>query len=202
MKLVLATKNKGKIREIKDFLSDIPELEVLSLLDFDKDVPLEIKETGTTFEENAFIKAFEVAKATGLPALADDSGLEVDALGGKPGVKSARFGGEHITDEERNRKLLSLISNIPLEERTARFRCVMVLVVPPDFEKYVTEGVCEGIITNKPRGKAGFGYDPIFFVPSLGKTMAELTLEEKNRISHRGKALAKMKEVIKELLSP
>ncbi len=201
MKLVLATKNKGKIREIKDFLSDIPGLEILSLLDLDKDVSLEIKETGTTFEENAFIKAFEVAKATGLPALADDSGLEVDALGGKPGVKSARFGGEHISDDERNRKLLSLISNIPLEERTARFRCVMVLVVPPDFEKYVTEGVCEGIITDKPRGKAGFGYDPIFFVPSLGKTMAELTLEEKNRISHRGKALAKMKEVIKELLS-
>ncbi len=198
---MLATRNEGKVREIREFLSDIPGLEILSLNDVDEAGAINIKETGKTFEENAFIKAFEVAKATGLPALADDSGLEVDALGGKPGVKSARFGGEHISDEERNKKLLSLISNVPPEERTARFRCVMVLVVPPDFEKYVAEGVCEGMITDKPRGKGGFGYDPIFYVPSLGKTMAELTLEEKNRISHRGKALARMKQVIKELFA-
>ncbi len=199
LKLVLATRNEGKIREIKDFLSDIKGLEILSLLDFDN-IP-DIKEVGSSFEENAYIKAYEVAKFTGLPTLADDSGLEVDALGGKPGVKSARFGGEHISDEERNRKLLSLISNIPQEERTARFRCVMVFVVPPDFEKFVTEGVCEGLIIDKPKGKKGFGYDPIFYIPKLGKTMAELSVEEKNKISHRGKALSKMKEVIRELFS-
>ncbi len=201
MKLVLATKNKGKIAEIKEFLSDVKGLEVLSILDFPEDKIPPIEETGKSFEENAFIKAFTVAKATGLPALADDSGLEVDALGGKPGVRSARFGGEGITDAERNKKLLSLLENVPSKERSARFRCCMVLVVPPEFEKYVAEGVCEGYITTEPRGSHGFGYDPIFYLPKYGKTMAELTRSEKNKISHRGKALEKMKEIIRSLVN-
>ncbi len=199
-KLVLATRNKGKVEEIKALLSDLEGLEVLSLLDFPEDAVGEIKEIGSTFEENAYIKAFTVAKALGLPALADDSGLEVDALGGKPGVRSARFGGEGVSDEERNKKLLSLLENVKSPHRTARFRCCMVLVVPPEFEKYSTEGVCEGTIAEKPKGKHGFGYDPIFYLPQFQKTMAELTKEEKNKISHRGKALMKMKEIIRSVL--
>ena len=199
-KLVLATKNRGKVKELVDMLSDIEGLEIMSLLDFPEDKVPEIKETGSTFEENAFIKAYEVAKATGLPALADDSGLEVDALGGKPGVRSARFGGEGLSDAERNEKLLKLLENVDERNRTARFRCCMVLVVPPEFDKYVTEGVCEGVIAFKPKGKHGFGYDPIFYVPRLGKTMAELPREEKNRISHRAQALEKMKEIIRSVL--
>ncbi|BAT71523.1 dITP/XTP pyrophosphatase [Thermosulfidibacter takaii ABI70S6] len=200
-KLVLATKNKGKIEEIRELLKDIEGLEVISLLDLPEDIVPDIKETGKTFEENAYIKAYEVAKATGLPALADDSGLEVDALGGKPGVRSARFGGENISDSERNQKLLALLENVPEPHRTARFKCCMVLVVPPEFDKYVVEETCEGVITRKERGKHGFGYDPIFYLPKLGRTMAELTREEKNRISHRGKALLRMKEIIRSVLS-
>ena len=199
-KLVVATRNKGKIKEIKAILADLPGLEILSLEDFPKDLIPEVEETGKTFEENAFLKAFAVAKATGFPALADDSGLEVDVLGGKPGVKSARFGGEGISDRERNEKLLALLEGVKHPNRTARFRCCMVLVVPPDFERYVTTGVCEGVIANKPSGSHGFGYDPIFYLPSLGKTMAELTPEEKNRISHRARALEKMKEIIRRVL--
>ena len=201
MKLLVATKNKGKFREIKEFFSDIPNLEVVSLLDIPQESIPKIEETGKTFEENACIKAFEIAKATNLPTLADDSGLEVDVLGGKPGVRSARFGGEDISDEERNKKLLALISHFPLKQRTARFKCCLVLVIPPEFEKYTVTGVCEGLIIDKPRGKGGFGYDPIFYIPSLDKTMAELTVEEKNRISHRGKALLKMKNILMEILS-
>ncbi len=200
MKMVVATKNLGKLKEIKELLKDLENLEVLSMLDFEELKNVEIEESGSTFEENAYIKALYVARATGLPAIADDSGLEVDALGGRPGVKSARFGGPDLTDEERNEKLLSLLRNVPPKDRTARFRCVLVLVVPPDFEKYVATGVCEGLITDKPRGTRGFGYDPIFLLPKLNKTMAELTTEEKNLISHRGKALMKMKEIIKEII--
>ncbi|MGC8754389.1 MAG: XTP/dITP diphosphatase [Thermosulfidibacteraceae bacterium] len=200
MKIVVATKNQGKIREIKELLGDIEGLEILSMIDFDDLKDVEIEENGATFEENAYIKALFVAKKTGLPALADDSGLEVDVLGGRPGVKSARFGGPGLTDGERNEKLLALLKNVPLKDRTARFKCVMVLVVPPDFERYVTYGVCEGVIVDKPRGTFGFGYDPIFYLPKFGKTMAELTTEEKNAMSHRGKALRTMKEIIKEVL--
>ena len=200
MKIVVATKNPGKLKEVKELLKDLEGLEVLSIMDFEELRDVEIEESGSTFEENAYIKALYVAKKTGLPALADDSGLEVDALGGKPGVKSARFGGPNLTDEERNEKLLSLLRSVPPKDRTARFRCVLVLVVPPDFEKYVVTGVCEGFITDKPRGTKGFGYDPIFLIPKLNKTMAELTTEEKNLISHRGKALMKMKDIIKEVI--
>ncbi len=201
MKLVIATKNAGKVEEIRELLSDIPGLEVVSLLDLPPDAVPPIKETGKTFEENAYIKAYAVARATGLASLADDSGLEVDVLGGKPGVRSARFGGEGISDEERNRKLLALLENVPFEKRTARFRCCMVLVVPPEFERYTVEGVCEGYIATEPRGKHGFGYDPIFYLPSLKKTMAELPREKKNEISHRGKALRAMKDIIRKLVN-
>lgn len=200
MKIVIATRNQGKLREIKEAFKDLSGLDILSLCDFDELKDLKVKEDGATFEENAYKKALAVTMRTGLPALADDSGLEVDALGGKPGVRSARFGGDNITDAQRNEKLLALLSNVPFKERTARFKCVLVLVVPPDLEKYVATGVCEGIIAEKPRGKGGFGYDPIFYLPAYNKTLAELSVEEKNLISHRGKALRAMKNIIRDLL--
>ncbi len=199
-KLVVATRNKGKLREIRSILADLSGLEVLSIMDFPEGTIPEVEEKGETFEENAYLKAFAVARVTGLPALADDSGLEVDALGGKPGVKSARFGGEGISDAERNEKLLALLKGVKHPHRTARFRCSMVLVVPPDFERYVTHGVCEGVIAYEPAGRYGFGYDPIFYLPEFGKTMAQLTPEQKNSISHRRRALEKMKEIIKRVL--
>lgn len=195
MKLVLATRNKGKILEIKSILKDLP-IEIKSLLDFPK-IP-KIKETGKTFEENALIKAKEVAKLTGFPALADDSGLVVDCLNGAPGIYSARYAGEDANDKKNNEKLLNELKDIPLERRGAAFVCVVALCTAKG-KCYVKEGRCSGIISFSARGSRGFGYDPIFFLPDYGKTMAELSLEVKNRISHRSQALRNIKSVIKEL---
>jgi XTP/dITP diphosphohydrolase len=192
MKLVLATRNPGKVRELSQLLSPLG-YEVLSLEHF-PGVP-EVVEDGATFRDNAVKKATAVARHTGQLALADDSGLEVDYLGGAPGVHSARFAGEGHDDRANNEKLLRLLAGVPPEKRTARFRCV-VAVATPEGKVLTTEGTCEGIIAEEPRGEGGFGYDPLFYVPSCGKTFAELEPEVKNRISHRGRALALMREIL------
>jgi XTP/dITP diphosphohydrolase len=189
--VVVATSNKGKLRELRALLADLP-IDLLPLAEA-LPRPLEIIEDGDTFEENARKKARVVAQATALPALADDSGLEVDDLDGRPGVRSARFAGERATDAENNRKLLyELEALAPYARRRARFRCVVVLVDPTRPEETIeASGACEGAIAPAPRGHGGFGYDPIFLVEAAqGRTMAELGDEEKNALSHRARAIA------------
>lgn len=195
MKIVVASHNAGKIAEISGILSG-SGIELAGLDDFPP-YP-EPEETGDTFLENAIIKAKAAHEATGLPALADDSGIEVDALGGAPGIHSARYGGEGLDDRGRFTKLLSELAGKPDGERTARFRCVMVLFPAPETENetIVTEGILEGHIAFEPAGENGFGYDPVFFVPGAGKTAAEMDREEKNSISHRYRALVEMKAML------
>jgi len=195
VQLVLATRNEGKIRELAALLEPYG-FEVLSLNSFPE--LGEIVEDGATFKENAIIKATAVAKHTGLLALADDSGLEVDALGGAPGVYSSRFAGEGKDDLANNRKLLELLAGVPAERRTARFQCVVALAWP-DGSWRTSTGTCEGIITESPRGEGGFGYDPLFYVPEYGKTFAELDIAIKNKISHRAKALAGAVDILSKL---
>ncbi len=185
--LVLATKNKGKSAEIKDFLKDFP-VEIKDLNDFGP-IP-EAVEDGKTFEENAYKKASFTAKILGLPCLADDSGLEVEALKGAPGVYSARYAGPNATDPENNAKLIRELSGF--KERKARFCCVLSLAVPAG-PALTYEAFCEGTILDSPRGQNGFGYDPLFLYPSSGKTFAEMTMEEKLAVSHRGRALATLR---------
>ena len=193
MKIILATRNQHKIEEIKKILAD-SQIEILTLEDF-PDVP-EIEETGKTLEENAFLKAKKIFSLTGIPALADDSGLEVDALNGAPGVISARFAGPGCSYQDNNLKLLGLMKGIPEEKRGATFRCVVALALSQDDIRII-EGKVRGYITEREIGESGFGYDPVFFYPESGKTFAELEREEKNRISHRGIAFGKAKELIK-----
>ncbi len=190
-KVVLATRNKGKIAELSAMLGPLG-VEVMGLEAF-PDIG-EIPETGKTFEENALIKAKAVCAATGLPALADDSGLVVDALGGAPGVYSARFAGEGAPDAENNAKLLREMATVPEERRSARFVSVVVAAAPSGAT-ITARGTWEGAVTRKPRGQGGFGYDPLFLDPSLGRTAAELSPEEKNARSHRGNALRKLMEL-------
>lgn len=192
--MFVATRNKGKLIEINGLLKDL-SIEILSYKDF-SDLP-NIEETGLTFQENAIQKAKETAKKTGLISLADDSGLLVDAIDGKPGVYSARFAGENATDEENNHKLLSLLKGVPLDKRTARFVCVIAITIP-EGRTYTVHGVCEGRILESCQGNDGFGYDPLFYVSEFDKTMAQLELKEKNMISHRGKALQKALHIIKD----
>lgn len=199
--LVIATRNPGKIRELRELLADLP-LTLLSLEDF-PDLP-EIPEEGATFADNAAAKAREVAALTGLPALADDSGLEVAALGGRPGVYSARYAWDRTaprppTDEDNWRKLLEELEGVPPENRQARFVCEIALAFP-DGRLLRARGECPGRIATEPRGTQGFGYDPVFWLPELGATMAELSLAEKNRLSHRARALAEMKRILSRLL--
>lgn len=189
MILVLASKNRGKIREFETSLA-IPSLTCRSLNDF-PDLP-EIIEDGASFLENAFKKAQTISKSLNLPVLADDSGLEVDFLQGAPGIFSARFAGPRATDRENNEKLLALLKEVPEAERKARFVCVLILYCPSG-DWFQAEGFCEGCITRAPKGLQGFGYDPVFYLPALQKTMAELPLDFKNRISHRAQALEKMR---------
>lgn len=191
----MATRNPGKIREIQALLEGLG-YEILSLDHYPSLPPVE--EKGETFRENALEKARAAARLTGEMALADDSGLEVDILNGAPGVKSARFGGEDISDAQRCELLLKRLEGVPLEDRKARFRCVIALVTPHG-EEYVVEGTCEGYIALELKGGHGFGYDPIFYLPSHGRTMAQIPPEEKNKISHRAQALAKMKTVLERL---
>jgi XTP/dITP diphosphohydrolase len=201
-KILVATTNPGKIAELRAMLDF--DVELLSLSDFEE--VSEIKEDGQTFIENACKKAIGYAKATGLWTIADDSGLEVDALGGEPGVKSARFSGEKtinddgtLIDHRNIAKVLELLKGVSKEKRTARFFCCLCLASPEQI-LIETEGTVEGLITSREIGKNGFGYDPIFFVPHLNKTVAQLTAEEKNAISHRGKAIRKFKPLLEELL--
>jgi XTP/dITP diphosphohydrolase len=195
MIIAIATSNKRKIEEIRHETDRIPGVEIVpagSLADIG-----EIDETGLTFEENALIKAREVCRITAKPALADDSGLEVDALDGEPGIYSARFGNLG-TDVERNALLLSKLADIPADKRGARFVCVMALVFP-DGKEFLEKGECFGMINTEPSGGKGFGYDPIFYLPEKKYTMAEISMTEKNAISHRGIALRAMIAHIKKI---
>ena len=190
MDVVVATRNNGKMKEIVAF--DIPSV-IFTSLDAYPEIG-EIEETGATFTENALIKARYVCAVSGLPALADDSGLVIDALNGEPGVYSARYG-NCATDDDRCRLVLSKMINVPWDKRTARFICVMALVFP-DGKEYIEEGICHGFIATQPAGGNGFGYDPIFYLPDFDKTMAQLPLSVKNTISHRAKALQKVKNLL------
>jgi XTP/dITP diphosphohydrolase len=197
MKLILATKNKGKVYEIKEYLNDLA-LEISSLADV-HGYP-EIEESGSTFEANAWLKAKQVFSDFKIMTLADDSGLEVDSLSGKPGVYSARYSGENATDLSNCEKLLKEMGAVKYEKRTARFKCVMVLY--DGLTKKTFEGVCEGHILTEMRGTDGFGYDPLFVPLGFTKTYAELDLETKNKISHRGKALKLVKDYLKNSPTP
>lgn len=184
-KVVLATRNKGKVREMERLFAPLG-WEIVSLDQF-PEAP-EVVEDGDTFAANASKKAVAMAEALGLPAIADDSGLEVDALGGRPGVYSARYAGEQATDEANWRKLLTELASVPMEKRTARFRCVLAYV-EPGREPITASGSCEGVILRAPAGSNGFGYDPVFFLPERMCTMAQLEPEVKNKLSHRAKAM-------------
>lgn len=195
--LVLASGNKGKLAEFQRLLEGL-DVQIHSMKEYPEIG--EIVEDGSTFAENALIKARAVCKATGKPAMADDSGLAVDALNGAPGIYSARFAGEQRSDADNNAKVLQLLEHVEDSKRTARFFCVIAIVLP-DGREYTVEGTCEGTILHALRGEGGFGYDPLFYVESLDKTFAELTMEEKNRISHRGHANRKAVEIIRGLKS-
>ena len=194
-KIVFATTNAGKIKEIKEILADF-DVEIVSMKEMNIDV--DVEENGTTFEENSLIKARAISKLTGLPALADDSGLEVDYLNGEPGVYSARYLGRDTDYDYKNNYIIDKLKDAKDEERSARFVCVISLVLP-DGREFVKKGVMEGRIGYEIKGENGFGYDPIFYLPQYSKTSAEISAEEKNKISHRGKALREMKELIASL---
>ena len=194
MTLVIATGNPGKTAEIRDMLEGFP-VNIKNLRDFGPIPPVE--EDGETFDDNAYKKASFISKVLGLPALADDSGLVVEALGGAPGVYSARYAGENATDRQRCTKLLEEMKG--MANRRAAFECVISIAVPPGAA-LTYEGRCEGIIAEKPAGENGFGYDPVFYYPPLKKTFAEITREEKSRVSHRGKALRELKAEFDKVL--
>ena len=197
LRLLLATNNQGKVRELSSLISGNSwELTTPAR----EGIDINVQETGKTFEENATLKAVTYARASNLPTIADDSGLEVEALNGEPGVLSARYAGEGTSDTERIDYLLAKLSGVPREERKARFRCVMAIAFP-DGRVELCHGECPGIITFEPRGRNGFGYDPVFYLPEFDKTMAELNFEEKNRISHRGKAAEKARELLHSYVS-
>ena len=195
--IILTTNNKSKVKEISEMMSG-SDITFVSLAD--AGINVEVEETGTTFEENALLKAREICKLSGKPTISDDSGLEIDALDGAPGIYSSRFMGEDTSYDIKNNALIEKLENVADPDRTARFRCCMALVLP-DGREFVTEGAMEGIIAIEPKGINGFGYDPILFIPEYNRTSAELSSEEKNNISHRGEALRKMIEVIKKELN-
>lgn len=198
MKLLLATRNEGKVREIGKILQDQGGIELLSLRSY-PDAP-DVIEDAETYEENAIKKASTLAEYTGHPTIADDSGLEVDALGGAPGVYSARYAGENASDQDRIVKLLDALQNIPDDRRSGRFICAVAIAEPlPRVQ--VVRGVCEGRIIRAPRGDHGFGYDPVFVPVGYDKTFAELGDEPKNQISHRAKALHTAKKLISKINS-
>ena len=192
MEILVATRNPGKVREIRKAFKGLG-FRIRSLRDFQR-VP-QMEEDGRSFAENALKKARFYSKVYGKLTFSDDSGLEVDILGGSPGIHSARFAGKKATNRENKRKLLHQLEGIPLSRRGARFRCSIALV-SPEGKEAVVEGECRGKIGFKEAGRKGFGYVPLFILPGLGKTMAQLTVEEKNRISHRGKALRKLRQII------
>lgn len=191
-RLIFATGNEGKMREIREILADTG-YEILSMKE--AGIDLDIVEDGKTFEENAIIKAKAVMEASGELTLADDSGLEIDAFGGEPGIYSSRYLGEDTSYTEKNQIILERMKDIPEEKRSARFVCVIAAAFP-DGQTYTTRGSMEGIIGYESKGGNGFGYDPIFYLPELKKYSAQLSSDEKNHLSHRGEALRKMKEVL------
>jgi len=197
MRLLIATHNRGKLIEYQALFADVP-LELVTLDDVG--IRGEIEETGATFAENARLKALAYARASGLLTLADDSGLEVDALGGEPGVRSKRYAGDNKSDAERNAFLLAKLRDVPAEQRTARFRCA-IAIATPDGRLWETDGTCEGAIAFDARGANGFGYDPIFHVTERGVRMAELSTAENNRVSHRARAAEKARRVLLEIVS-
>lgn len=192
--VVLATRNRHKVEELAALLGDLG-IRIRTLADF-PDAP-EVEEDGTTCEANAIKKACEIARVTGLTAVADDTGLEVDALDGRPGVYAARYAGEHATYEDNCRKLVQELEGVPHERRTARFITVAAIAVPGEPAQ-VTKGVLSGYITEEASGSEGFGYDPVFYVPELKATLAEISVEQKNRISHRAKAFLQAKELLRK----
>jgi XTP/dITP diphosphohydrolase len=194
-KILIATTNQGKVQEIRNLVKGLPAL-FLSLSEVPR-IP-EVVEDGATFEENALKKARVMAYSTGIVTLADDSGLCVDALDGRPGVHSARYAGDNASDEERYLRLLEEMADVPDPARSARFVCVLALVAP-DGEEKLFRGVCEGRITRDPQGSSGFGYDPIFYFEEAGCTFAEMDRESKNRVSHRGRALRQFAEFLRKL---
>ena len=191
MKLIIATNNNDKEKELKSVLDDFP-VEVMSLDQFPEIG--EIEETGSTLYENAKLKAVTVNKITNLPCLGDDTGLEVDALNGAPGVYSSRYAGENVSYEDNVMKLLRELRSTPSEKRTARFRTI-IFYTDGERELY-SQGEIKGFITEEQRGKSGFGYDPVFYIPEVKKTMAELTSAEKNKLSHRGQAMRKFRKLL------
>lgn len=195
MKVVVATRNPGKLREIVPLLAELR----LELCTIDEVAPgAELREDGLTFEANARAKARAAARAAGLPAIADDSGLEVDALDGQPGVRSARYAGSPTDDARNNAKLIAALAARPGAARSARFRCVAAFVDEARGIDIIRDGSCAGQVLEAPRGVGGFGYDPLFLVPALGRTMAELSLEEKNRLSHRAAAFRALATALRE----
>ena len=194
-KLLLATTNRGKIREYRHLLSGLPFTLVTP---DDVGVDMVVEEKYPTYEENARTKATAYAGASHLITLADDSGLEVDALGGEPGIRSARAAGEKAQDEDRIEHLLSRLKDVPREKRTARFKCVIAIAMPGGRTE-LCQGECEGLIAFQPEGEKGFGYDPVFYLPEFDKTMAELPLDIKNQISHRGRAAREAYRVLEKL---
>ena len=200
-RLLIATRNPGKFREYRQLLRDAP-FELVSLDDLG--IPDDVEETGDTFEENAVLKARTYGALGGILTLADDSGLEVDTLGGEPGVLSARYGGDpKATDQDRVALLLRNLERVPWEHRTARFRCFLAIATPLDSRRdrasTIVVGTVAGMIQYEPKGDEGFGYDPVFYLPSFAKTMAELSLEDKNRISHRADAARKATAALQRL---
>jgi len=193
-KLLLATNNRAKVREYTKLLQGIP-YQIASLDDVN--ISEQVEETGASFEENAVLKAKWYSEKSGLITMADDSGLEVDALGGEPGVHSARYAGKGASDKERINFLLNKLVEVPWEKRQAKFRCVIAIAYP-NCKVQVCQGQCDGILTFKPLGHNGFGYDPIFYLPHLNKTMAELSISEKNALSHRGKAAVEARKMLQQ----
>ena len=196
-KIVFATGNQGKLREVKKILADL-NVDIVSMKE--EGIQIDVDENGTTFAENAQIKATAIGAHTDAIVLADDSGLVIDALNGEPGIYSARYLGEDTSYRIKNQNLIDRLEGVPDEKRTARFVCAIAAALPDDTVLH-TEGTIEGIIGYEERGENGFGYDPIFYVPKLGKTTAELTDDEKNAISHRGSALEKMKVLLREYIN-
>lgn len=196
-KIVIATQNKGKAKDFETLLAPLG-YKVLTLLDVAQD--MDVEETGVTFEENAILKAETVSNALGIPVISDDSGLEIDALNGEPGVYSARYAGAAKSDSANIDKVLEKLAGVPDSERTARFRCVLA-VAAPGQKTETFSGSCEGMILHERRGDNGFGYDPVFYVPAQNKAMAELQPHEKAAISHRGNALRQLKESMPEWLN-
>ncbi len=195
MKIVLASQNKHKLTEIQAILS---RFDMELVLQSELGVSIDVDESGSSFEENSELKARAVMEATGLPAIADDSGLCVDVLGGAPGIYSARYGApDCVTDRDRLNYLLQNMRGVRSDERTARFVCVITLLYP-DGRKLVARGSCEGLIAFEPRGEDGFGYDPVFYVPSMGCTFSQMGADCKNRISHRANALMRLEAMLEE----